>query len=650
MKARPSHFRRILLAAAPTVGAASVALLAVGGGQNTATPAEAGPVFGFVIIVNTNTDEDVNNNLCSLREAIVAASANVPYNGCSTGGAAVADKIEFNIGTGMPNIDIGSNMPFIAGPVIINGNTGGATRVELRGPGGGNVDGLILVSGAAGSQINRLVINGFAGGNAIIVGAANVTIKGNYIGTTADGTAPAPNNYGIRVTGAGITIGGSSGTSPGGSCTGDCNLISGSFNDGIYLFSETAADAVIKGNFIGTDVTGTQALGNGVMGIRAQAANVVIGGVNANERNLISGNGYAGATIIKPGAIVQGNFIGTDTTGMDEIQPPPPFVIGLNMLSAANSLIGGAVAGAGNVISANAVGIDTFEIENLRIIGNIIGPAADGATRLGNGRLGVVIEVASPNNHVGGLAAGEANIIAYQQTVGVRVDGQSNGPSNGNQVRGNSIYANAGKGIELINGGNNGIAPPVILATGSASGTACPNCTIDVYSDDEDEGRIYEGSTTADGTGDWTFSGSVTGPFVTATATDAANNTSEFSEPRTIPFPTPTPSPTPSLSPTPSPSPTPGPQLTQGDINCDDAIDNDDFVFLMEYAAGLDDGTQSDPCPDLDEALPAGNGAHPWGDVNCDEDVNAVDALYVLAHKAGIELSHPGCTAIGQTL
>ena len=62
-------------------------------------------------------------------------------------------------------------------------------------------------------------------------------------------------------------------------------------------------------------------------------------------------------------------------------------------------------------------------------------------------------------------------------------------------------------------------------------GTACPNCTVDVYSDDEDEGRVYEGSTTADDAGDWTFDGSPEGPNVTATATDAAGNTSEFSAP-----------------------------------------------------------------------------------------------------------------------
>jgi len=91
-------------------------------------------------------------------------------------------------------------------------------------------------------------------------------------------------------------------------------------------------------------------------------------------------------------------------------------------------------------------------------------------------------------------------------------------------------------------------------------GTACANCTIDIYSDDADEGRVYEGSTTANGIGNWSFSRSLEGPNVTATATDADGNTSEFSAPVAVPDPTPTATPTP--TPTPSPTPTRSPTAT----------------------------------------------------------------------------------------
>ncbi len=60
--------------------------------------------------------------------------------------------------------------------------------------------------------------------------------------------------------------------------------------------------------------------------------------------------------------------------------------------------------------------------------------------------------------------------------------------STGNRIRGNSIHSNGGMGIDNSSGGNGNLAPPVITAAGPMSGTACANCAVDVYSDDEDEG------------------------------------------------------------------------------------------------------------------------------------------------------------------
>jgi len=127
-----------------------------------------------------------------------------------------------------------------------------------------------------------------------------------------------------------------------------------------------------------------------------------------------------------------------------------------------------------------------------------------------------------------------------------------------NSIRGNSIHSNGGKGISLVDGGNEELAPPTVESVGSVFGTACPDCTIDVYSDDEDEGEVYEGSTTADGDGNWSLPGTPEGPNITATATDSDGNTSEFSAPLTPPWPTPSPTPTPTPTPSPTPSPTPG--------------------------------------------------------------------------------------------
>jgi len=69
------------------------------------------------------------------------------------------------------------------------------------------------------------------------------------------------------------------------------------------------------------------------------------------------------------------------------------------------------------------------------------------------------------------------------------------------------------------------------VLSASVSGTTCPECIVEVFSDAEDEGRVYEGYAIADGNGNWTWTGSPSGPYVTATATDEAGNTSPFSAP-----------------------------------------------------------------------------------------------------------------------
>jgi len=57
---------------------------------------------------------------------------------------------------------------------------------------------------------------------------------------------------------------------------------------------------------------------------------------------------------------------------------------------------------------------------------------------------------------------------------------------------------------------------------------------VEIFSDQSDEGRIYEGTTTADTAGHFAFtkSSELAGLCITATATDDAGNTSSFSTPR----------------------------------------------------------------------------------------------------------------------
>ena len=92
-------------------------------------------------------------------------------------------------------------------------------------------------------------------------------------------------------------------------------------------------------------------------------------------------------------------------------------------------------------------------------------------------------------------------------------------------------------GILLTAGANGDIAAPVIMTTtvGSVNivGTACADCTVEVFenSDADGEGETYVGDTTATTSGAFTVTvSSLSDPYLTATATDATDGTSEFSE------------------------------------------------------------------------------------------------------------------------
>ena len=96
------------------------------------------------------------------------------------------------------------------------------------------------------------------------------------------------------------------------------NIISGNLSNGVSL-REGTSNTTVVGNYIGTDVTGTVALGNSYRGILVtHSPNNTIGGTNTGERNVISGNGWDGIALYEVGTIlnqVLGNYIGTDYTG-----------------------------------------------------------------------------------------------------------------------------------------------------------------------------------------------------------------------------------------------------------------------------------------------------------------------------------------------
>src|SRR5262249_15810334 len=140
------------------------------------------------------------------------------------------------------------------GPVVeLNGAAGGVFTLELQ-------------AGSSGSTIRGLVING-APGEAIRLRTSNNVVAGNFLGTNPAGTAGGPGSWtGVRVTGA---HGAADNNRIGGTTAADRNLISGNSVDGVQISGGAggASSTLVRGNYIGTDLTGSVAVPNSLQGV-----------------------------------------------------------------------------------------------------------------------------------------------------------------------------------------------------------------------------------------------------------------------------------------------------------------------------------------------------------------------------------------------
>ncbi len=400
------------------------------------------------------------------------------------------------------------------------------------------------------------------------VGASNNTVLGNFIGTNAAGDEAIENcGPGILIVDAPHNmIGGADHDA--GVCNKSSNLISGNDEGGILIEGHLAVGQTIQGNFIGTTLAGDDFLlneGAAILseddsgghligglthpGVCSKASNLVTGNV---EGIIIDGDGGAPSTI-------QGNFIGTDATGLNAIGNGSSGI----EVSGDGNLIGGATVGLRNVIAANKTGIDISGADNV-VQGNYIGVGADGTTPMSNEDHGVA--VTGSGNLIGGTEPGQGNVIANNGRNGIG-HGRSFSPGNsGNRYLGNAIFGNAQLGIDLDldgvtandSGDGDGGVPsgnelqnyPVIASASSSGGAtritgtldSTPNTAfrLEFFANDAcnssgfGEGEIFLGAADLVSAGgpvafDVTLPAIVGGKFIAATATDENGNTSEFS-------------------------------------------------------------------------------------------------------------------------
>jgi parallel beta-helix repeat protein len=425
------------------------------------------------------------------------------------------------------------------------------------------VAGVMVAGGAHDNLIGGANQGNVLSGNETgiyINGGVATTIAGNTIGLGADGRTPLANDSG------GIwLLGGASNTVVGGPTAAARNVISGNgtagsqFGQGIYLASAPSdpltTNNTIQGNYIGVDATGNRPAGNYRQGILvgAGAQNNVVGGAAPGAGNVITYNGLGGIRIDSSGNQVAGNLIGVGADGVTQL---------------GNQLNGVRVGGDHNTIGpANKIGYN----QQSGIMLSGFATTVLSNTLLVNARSGIC--VAGPSNTLRGnliqsnggggstwpdcaIRAGivitgtndtlvSENDILDNNAAGVVVYGGA-----GNRILANSISGNLSAGIQLVSGGNNGVAPPrlSLVTTTTVSGSACPFCRVEVFTDTGDEGKDFLGATTASSNGQFSQSlapAAQPGRHITATHTDSNGNTSPFTPAVSVPTPSSDPEPTP---------------------------------------------------------------------------------------------------------
>jgi hypothetical protein len=329
----------------------------------------------------------------------------------------------------------------------------------------------------------------------------------------------------------------------------------------------------VQGNFIGTDVSGTMALGNG---------------------------------LLQPGVPSAGVFVGT---------------------GANNNRVGGGFAGEGNLISGNNLGVNiTHSSTTGNIVrGNFIGTDVTGQSGISNTMAGILIFNNASGNIIGGTFSDQGNRIAFNGSHGIKMDSGTN-----NALLGNSIFTNRFLGIDLGANGTTANDPgdadeganhfqnfPVLTnAVGSANQTrvqvslnsaATTEYRIELFANAAcDNTGFGEGQTflvatnvTTDANGDAVFSMEFPlippGLFLTATATDPDGNTSEFS--RCVPVPV----------------------YPPGDVNASFTVTGADSLLINQVIVGLRSNTHP---------IFAGTG-YANGDVNQNGTVSGADSLFI---------------------
>ena len=513
------------------------------------------------IYVNSGSGLVIQGNYIGTNAAGSAAIANsedginIVVSGVQIGGATAGqgNVISGNAWSGISLTNSGASGNTVSGNIIGLDATG--TTII-----GNGQQGVYIAFGANNNTIggtiaaSRNIISGNTNGVYINgTGSDSNTISGNYIGTDITGTLDRGNTAsGIYVNGGALNVI-------------DNNVVSGNDAYGIYVSGAAASGTTISGNLIGLNAAGTASLLNADDAIHLNAAAATqIGGNTAADRNVINAafGEYGVYTFNTTDTTIEGNFIGTDSLGTTALSGGS---FALNISDSADTTIGGTASAEANVIAAYAVtgiNISGAGSSGTSVAGNYIGTDVGGTIDLTSGLYGIALQLGVTGVTIGGTAAGAGNTIAFNGTNGIRLMSTA---GSGNAIRQNLIYSNGGIGIDLNgdgttandlgdgdSGANNLINTAVIYdvdisgANVTITGEAVSGSTVEFFlvsgdGDTHGEASGFIGSGVVAGATPgvndpsamqfsfvFAVGSLVDTDAVTATVTDASNNTSEF--------------------------------------------------------------------------------------------------------------------------
>lgn len=385
----------------------------------------------------------------------------------------------------------------------------------------------ITIGGSTAGERN--VISGNAGFG-IRVSSGTATIKGNYVGLNATGTAALANDTG------GISLLTSSNL-VGGNTASEGNVISGNGSFGVQVSSASVAVANnrISNNIIGLNAAGTSAVANTGPGINFTGANgataTTIGGTGMG--NVISGNTSHGINIAgsaDTGTLIRGNLIGLSSDGTTALGNGGS---GMVVASSGNFIGEAGVSGSSNTIAANGATGITLSAGTNTVAGNVIGKNTSGTSAgFSNTSYGVLINGGASSVVGDGTSNGENQI--FSDTTPVYIDTTA---GDFNKVRRNSYPTAAALLISRNGTSNESVATPILSSVARnnptelvATGTAIINATIDLYQD-----GAWLGSTTSDGAGAYSVTlSSVSDSDLIPVATKSTNSTSQSGTPTAV--------------------------------------------------------------------------------------------------------------------